>query len=49
METKQEEEEEGEAGFMQDRRVVERDPDQDGGEVMINKTFCLIVLIFFVY
>merc|ERR1712013_783715 len=25
-------EEEGEAGFMQDRRVVERDPDQDGGE-----------------
>merc|ERR1712179_861471 len=32
MEAKQEEEEEGEGGFMQDRRVVERDPDQDGGE-----------------
>ena len=34
MEGKQEEEEEvEEGGFMQDRRVVERDPDQNGAEV----------------
>merc|ERR1711892_177415 len=30
MEGKQEEEEDGEGGFMQDRRVVEREPEQEG-------------------
>ena len=41
MEAKQEEDEEGEGGFMQDRRVVERDPEQDGGEVVIRYWFGL--------
>ena len=30
MEGKQEEEEDGEGGFMQDRREVEREPEQEG-------------------